>query len=272
VYRMQVDHDYLDVYNIKLISGRNFEIDNSSDSTQAFIVNEAATKSYGYLNPSDAVGKPFSVDGQKGQIIGVVKDFNFASLQHKVEPAAMLLLKGGFSRISIQITGDVRSGFEEVTAIWKKHFPSSVLQYAFYEDTLAGLYRAETKFKQIFLVLSVVSLVIASIGLFALVSYTVERRAKEIGVRKVLGASVSNILSTLSMEFVGLVALSWLVAIPLGYYFMNEWLTGFAYRITIDVFVFIAAGMLVLVVSWSTVCIRALRSASANPVKSLRSE
>jgi putative ABC transport system permease protein len=272
VYRMHVDHDYLDVYDIKLIAGRNFLFGNASDSTQAFIVNEATIKSYGYRDPVDAVGKPFALDGQQGQIIGVVKDFNFASLQHKVEPVAILLLKGGLSRISIRVTGDVRAGFDEVTTLWKKHFPASVLQYAFYEDTLAGHYQAETRFKQIFLAFSIVSLAIACLGLFALVSYTVERRSKEIGIRKVLGASVSNILSMLSMQFIGLVALSWLVAMPVGYYFMNMWLTGFAYHITLDAFLFIAAGVIVLVTAWATVSLRALSSASANPVKSLRNE
>jgi putative ABC transport system permease protein len=115
-------------------------------------------------------------------------------------------------------------------------------------------------------------LAIACLGLFALVSYTVERRSKEIGIRKVLGASVSNILSMLSMQFIGLVALSWLVAMPVGYYFMNMWLTGFAYHITLDAFLFIAAGVIVLVTAWATVSLRALSSASANPVKSLRNE
>jgi putative ABC transport system permease protein len=202
----------------------------------------------------------------------VVKDFNFHSLQHKVEPVCMHLLGGGFSRISIRINGDTRKGFDEVQAMWKKHFPTSVLQYAFYEDSLASSYRAESRFSGIFLVFSIVSLAIACLGLFSLVSYTVERRTKEIGIRKVLGASAANILLMLSAEFLILVALSSIVAIPLGYYFMNAWLTGFAYHVSLNVFMFIAAVVLVLVIAWGTVSLRTLRAATANPVNSLRSE
>ena len=272
LYPFRVDHDYIEVYNMKLLAGRNFRIDNAVDSTQAFIINEALTKSYGYSNPSDIIGKAFEYDGIVGEIIGVVKDFNFYSLQHTVEPACMHLLSGDFSRISIRINGDTRKGFDEVQTLWKKHFPTSVLQYSFYEDSLASSYRAESRFSGIFLVFSIVSLVIACLGLFSLVSYTVERRTKEIGIRKVLGASASNILLMLSSEFLILVALSSIVAIPVGYYFMNAWLTGFAYHVSLNVFMFIAAVVLVLAIAWATVSMRTFRAASANPVKSLRSE
>ncbi len=272
IYPFRVDYDYLDVYNMKLLAGRNFRRDNAADSTRAFIVNEALAKSYGYSNPSDIVGKSFKYEGTVGEIIGVVKDFHFNSLQHKVEPACMHLLRVGFSRVSIRINGDTRKGFDEVQAMWKKHFPSSVLQYAFYDDSLASAYRAESRFSGIFLVFSIISLAIACLGLFSLVSYAVERRSKEIGIRKVLGATVSNILLMLSAEFLTLVAVSSIVAIPLGYYFMNAWLTGFAYHVSLNVFMFIAAVLLVLVIAWGTVSLRTFKAASANPVKSLRSE
>lgn len=272
VYSFRVDHNYIEVYNMKLVAGRNFRIDNAADSTSAFIVNEALTKSYGYSNPSDIIGKSFEYNGIAGEIIGVVKDFNFHSLQHKIEPACMHLLEGGFSRISIRINGDTRKGFDNAQAMWKKHFPASVLQYAFYEDSLASSYRAESRFSGIFLVFSMVSLAIACLGLFSLVSYAVECRSKEIGIRKVLGASVSSILMMLSAEFLALVALSSIVAIPVGYYLMNEWLTGFAYHVSLNVFTFIGAILLVVVIAWSTVSLRTFRAASANPVKSLRSE
>jgi putative ABC transport system permease protein len=272
VYQFRVDYDYVDVYDMKLIAGRNFRTDNAADSTRAFIVNEALSKSYGYSNPADLIGKAFEYNGKAGEVIGVVKDFNFNSLLHKVEPACMYLLGGGFSRLSIRITGDTKKGFDEVQTMWKKHFPTSVLQYSFYEDTLANSYRAESRFSDIFLVFSIVSLAIACLGLFALVSYAVERRAKEIGIRKVLGASVINILSMVSAEFISLVALSCLIGIPVGYFFMNEWLTSFAYHISINVFMFIGAGALVLTIAWGTVTFRTFRAASANPVDSLRSE
>jgi putative ABC transport system permease protein len=271
-YRVRVDYEYLDVYKIKLVAGRNFQPDNAADSTKSFIVNQAFIEAYGYEDPADAIGKPIQFNGANGQIIGVLKDFHFASLQHKVEPLAIWLLNGGFSRISIRVNGDPQKGFSKVTAMWKKHFPSAVIQYSFYEDSLAGSYRAEDRFAKVFLVFSMISLAIACLGLFALVSYTVERRSREIGIRKVLGASITSILSMLSAEYLWLVGLSSLVAIPTGYYFMNEWLTGFAYHISLNAFMFIAAGIFVLAVAWGTVSLRTFRAASANPVKSLRSE
>ncbi|HZY83151.1 MAG TPA: ABC transporter permease [Cyclobacteriaceae bacterium] len=272
VYRLRVDYNYFDVYKMELLAGRNFRPDNGSDSTRAFVVNEELIHQYGYTDPNDVIGKSIGFNGVEGQIIGVLKDFNFASLQHKVDPVAIWLLNKGFSRISIRVEGDTRKGFEEVTALWKKHFPSAIIQYAFYEDSLATSYRTEQRFSGIFLVFSTISLAIACLGLFALVSYTVERRAKEIGIRKVLGASIVNILSMISAQFVWLVAFSCLVAIPVGYYFMNEWLTGFAYHISLNAFMFGGAGLIVLVVAWGTVTLRTFSAASANPVNSLRSE
>ena len=180
---------------MKLVAGRNFRIDNAADSTRAFIVNEALTKSYGYSNPSDIIGKSFEYNGIGGEIIGVVKDFNFHSLQHKVEPACMYLLDGGFSRISIRIKGDTRKRLRRSTGHVEKTLPHIGASIRFYEDSLASSYRSESRFSGIFLVFSMVSLIIACLGLFAMVSYTVERRSKEIGIRKVLGASVVNILS-----------------------------------------------------------------------------
>jgi putative ABC transport system permease protein len=229
-------------------------------------------KSYGYSDPSAIVGKKFQYEGIDGEVIGVIKDFNFQSLQHKVEPMCLFLLNKGFSRISIRIHGDSRKGFDELNATWKKHFPTSVVQYAFYEDSLATSYRAESRFSGIFMAFSIISLVIACLGLFALVSYTVERRSKEIGIRKILGATVSNILSMLSREFLLLVVISAVIAIPAGYYLMNEWLTSFAYHVSLNALMFVAAGALVLVIACVTVSLRTFRAASANPVQSLRSE
>lgn len=272
VYRIRMDYEYLDVYNMKLLAGRNFRLDNPGDSTRAFLVNEAAIRNFGYTNPQDAIGKPFNYANRQGEIIGVVKDFNFHSLQHKIEPFCAFMLTGAYSRITIKINGDTKKGFDDITTLWRKHFPNTVIQYAFYEDTLASQYQAESRFSAIFLVFSIISLVIACLGLFALVSYNVERRSKEIGIRKVLGASVASILTMISAEFIWLIVVASVVAIPTGYYFMDEWLTGFAYHISLNGLMFVGAGLIVLLVAWATVTLRTFRAASANPVDSLRSE
>jgi putative ABC transport system permease protein len=273
VYPFRVDYDYIEVYEMKLVAGRDFQTDNAADAGRAFIVNEALTRNYGYVNASDIIGKPFKHDGKVGEVIGVVEDFNFNNLRHNVEPACMhLLSRRDFSRISIRINGDVRQGFAHVQAMWKKHFPTSALQYSFYEDSLSSSYRTESRFSGIFLVFSVVSLVIACLGLFALVSYSVDRRSKEIGIRKVLGASITSILSLISVEFLVLVILSSLVAVPLSYYFVNEWLTGFAYHVPLSAIMFVSAAAFVVLVAGITVGARTFMAASANPVVSLRSE
>lgn len=272
VYRMRVDFEYLDVYNMKLLAGRNFQVDNGADSSRSFIVNEATTKAFGYDNPADAIGKRFQYANRDGQIIGVVKDFNYHSLQRGIEPFCAFLLSGGFSRITVKINGDPKAGINDISRIWRKHFPTSVIQYSFVEDTFANEYRAESRFSDIFVVFSIISLLIACLGLFALVSFTVKKRSKEIGIRKVLGATVSNILSMLSREFLILIILSAFVAIPIGYYFLQEWLSGFAYHIPLNAMMFVGAGVLVLVVASATVSLRTFSAASSNPVDSLRSE
>jgi putative ABC transport system permease protein len=272
VYRVLADFDYVNVYEMKLIAGRNFRADNHADSMKAFIINEATTKAYGYDDPNEAIGKPFDFNGRQGQVIGVVRDFNFRGLQHRIEPTAIYLLANGFSRISVRLKGNSKEGFEQLTAAWKKFFPNSVFDYRFYDDALQLQYKSENRFSKVFLIFSIISLIVACLGLFALVSYAVERRSKEIGIRKVLGATVSNILSMLSREFLLLVVVSSIIAVPVGYYFMSEWLTGFAYHVSLNASMFVGAGGLVLVVAWITVSLRTFRAASSNPVRSLRSE
>lgn len=271
IFRNGIDQEYIDTYRMKLIAGRNFTKGSKADSL-GLIVNEATTKLYGYENPQDAIGMDIFFGDTQCKLIGVVKDFNFTTLHKKVEPTAMYLWRGGFSRVAVRLNGNLNQGVDLVTTAWKKHFPNTVVDFSFAEDRVMSTYQAEQRFSKIFFVFSVISLAIACLGLFALVSYTVEARTKEIGIRKVLGASVSTILSMLSREFLLLIIVSAIIAIPLGYYFMNQWLTSFAYRISLTPAVFILAGASVIVVAWLTISIRSLRAASINPVKSLRNE
>src|SRR5258706_1404378 len=271
-YRIRLDHAYLDVYKMNLLAGRFFSKDISSDSTKAFIVNEATVKTYGYLDAADAVGKSFSFGGNDGMIIGVVKDFHYNSLQYKVEPTCMFLLRNGFSRITVRFSDGIEESVAIATDTWKKHFPNSVLDFEFAVDALNSQYRSELRFSKVFIVFSAISLAIACLGLFALVSYTVESRTKEIGIRKVLGASVSGILGMLSREFILLIVVATFIAVPVGYYFMRRWLLEFAYRIDLSPSVFLIAGLLVLFIAWLTVSLRTIKAAMSNPMESLRTE
>lgn len=265
-----IDHDYLDTYGIGLVAGRNFTRESPSDSS-ALIINEEATRSLGFLNPHEAMGKHFKLGDRDGEVIGIVKDFHHASLHESIGPLAMSLLPGKYSRISIRMTGDQRQNMEWIEGAWKKSFPNTVFDYSFVDERLRHSYRAEDRFARLYFVFSTISIIIASLGLFALVSYTVERRTKEIGVRKVLGANVLQLATLLSKEFLVLVLVSCAISMPLGWYMMEEWLQGFAYRINVGPEI-VVAGFLTLVLALVTLGIRTVRSAVANPVEALKVE
>jgi putative ABC transport system permease protein len=265
-----IDQEYIDTYDMKLIAGRNFRKGSRADSLSV-IVNETTTKAYGYTNAQDAVGTTIDFNGTKCELIGVVKDFNYNSLHQKIEPTC-LYLQNGYSRITVRLNGKMDEGVALVSSVWKKHFPGSVLEYSFAEERLQSQYQSEQRFSKIFMVFSVISLAIACLGLFALVSYSVESRTKEIGIRKVLGASVTTIVNMLSREFLLLVVIACVIAMPLAYYFMQQWLRSFAYHISLGSGVFGIAGITTLAVAVVTISLKAVRAAMNNPVDSLRNE
>jgi putative ABC transport system permease protein len=272
IYNFRVDHDFVTTYQLKLVAGRDFIPGSANDSSRAFIVNEAATRQFGYRDPAQAIGKYFSMGGKQGEIIGVVRDFHYNSLQHAIEPSAFTLLRFGFSRVSVRMEGDAQENITQLTSMWKAHFPESIVDFSFADEGIEQRYQSERRFSSIFLVFAVVSMAIACLGLFALVSYHVERRAKEIGIRKVLGASVASIMSMLSREFLLLIVISGFVAIPVAAYFMGQWLQGFAYRIDLGAPVFLQAGLFTLSIAFLTIATKAIRSAMNNPVDALKSE
>lgn len=271
IFTNGVDQDYIHTYGMKLVAGRDFIKGSRADSL-AFIVNETTCKIYGYTDPNEIIGKELMLGNVKGTIIGVVSDFHYSSLHKKIEPTCMSLWKGGFSRIALRLDVNVQQGKEYVVNAWKSHFPNSVLEYSFAEQTLQDQYKSEQRFSKIFFTFSIVSLTIACMGLFALVSYSVKSRTKEIGIRKVLGASVSRIVTMLSREFVVLIMIACFIATPLSYYFMQQWLESFVYHTTIGAGIFLAAGTFALVIAILTIGIRSVQSALANPVNSLRNE
>lgn len=271
IFKNGIDADYLETYGMKLIAGRNFIKGAMADSL-GLIVNEATTRAYGYDDPNDAIGTEIILGEGKGQVIGVVSDFHYNSLHKKIEPTCMFLWRGGFSRIAVRFDDNILEGVDRVSKAWKKHFPNSVLEYAFAEQRLEDQYRAEQRFSKIFLFFSVISLTIACLGLFALVSHAVKSRTKEIGIRKVLGASVAGIVTMLSHEFIMLIFIACLIAMTLSYYFMQQSLQSFEYRVNIGVETFIIAGAIALLIAIATISMKSIRSALANPVDSLRNE
>ena len=272
IHTVGVDHRYISTYKMLLVAGRNFIPGNASDSSSAYILNEAAVRAYGYDNPKDAIGKFFSLEGKDGQVVGVVRDFHYATMREKIEPAVLFLLNGYFSRVTVRMNDDATKNTILLADIWRKHFPASVVDFSFLEDRLQNSYRSEDRFSKTFLIFSIISVIIASLGLFALVSYNVERRSKEIGIRKVLGGTATEISTMLSKEFLFLVLIACVVAMPISWYIMDKWLQNFAYHIPVGANVFIIAAIVNIAIAMGTVGLKTVRSALRNPVDSLRSE
>lgn len=266
----RVDYDYLATLGMKIKTGRNFSADHPSDSS-AVVVNETAIQSLGIRgNP---IGRTIVRSGrQEFTIVGVVQDFHFTSARQKIAPLIMLMGRNGGSIMVKVKTTDVKDFLADAKQQWEAFSPATPFSYTFLDDRFAALYAAEEKSGQLFTLFAIISIVIACLGLFGLVAYTIEQRTKEIGIRKVLGASVQQVLMLVSKEFLYLVLIAFVIAIPTTWWAMNKWLQDFAYRTNINWWVFAMAGIIALLIAVFTISFQAIKAALMNPVKSLRSE
>jgi ABC-type antimicrobial peptide transport system permease subunit len=269
---MSVDEHTLDVFGMHLLAGRFFSKAYGSDDS-AVVLNEAALKLM-HMTPATAVGKTIRFNDRPYPVVGVVKDFNFKPVQFTVEPLVML---DHYWRGNEYVVVKTAPGATaNVIATLKKQFalayPQDVFDYGFVDKDLEALYTSEVEMGKLFNVFSVLAIFISCLGLFGLSAYTTQRRIKEIGVRKVLGASVRGIVGLLAREFLAPVALATLIAFPVAAWAMDKWLRGFAFRIGLEWWVFAVAGALALFIALGTVGFQSLKAARANPVKSLRSE
>lgn len=270
----EIDFDFIPLYHIPLVAGRTYTRSFLTDSSQSMVINEAAARLYGYTNPADAVGKKFDQWGRKGTIIGVVKDFNFRSLHQAVEP---LTLRYGYpaslNRISVSVKGDnIPATLAHLRATWDKLAPQRPFMYHFLDESFNTQYQADLHFGQLFTFFSCLAICIACLGLLGLSTFMAQQRVKEIGIRKVLGSSVSGIVVLLSGDFIKLILVAIVIAIPLCTWAMNEWLKDFAYRVSIGPLVFIEAGMITVGVALLTIAWQSVKAAMVNPVQSLRNE
>jgi putative ABC transport system permease protein len=271
-----VDEDYLGTLGIRLKTGRNFSKEMATDSS-AVIINEAAAKLLSYTNPLNQLLYTPADNSLKKintyHIVGVIKDFNFKSLRKNVTPMALILDEDrGALSIRIHAGVNIPALMAQVKDKWKGVSSNQEFAYSFMEQDFDGLYRAEQRIGKIFLSFSTLAILIACLGLFGLVAYAAEQRTREIGIRKVLGAGISTIVGMLSRDFIKLVLLAILIASPLAWLAMHEWLQGFAYRIHISLWVFIIAGLIALLIAVLTLSFQTIRAAIANPVESLKTE
>ncbi|MCW3092850.1 MAG: transporter permease [Ferruginibacter sp.] len=268
-----VDFDYVSQYNLKVVAGRAFSKDLATDSTQAMMINESAAKSLGYNAPGEAVGKKFDQWGRKGKIIGVVKDFHYRSLQQSIEPLTMRIEPGAFNLISIKVSAaNLSTTIQAIKDKWQTYIHNRPFDYYFLDDFFNQQYRAENNFGNLFFNFAILAIFISCLGLLGLSSYSTLQRTKEIGVRKVLGASVSNIVSLLSIEFIKLVLIALIIASPIAWFGLHKWLQDFAYRTDITWWVFAFSGIIAVMIAFFTISFQAIKAAVANPVKSLRTE
>jgi putative ABC transport system permease protein len=271
-----IDYDFINVYGIKLLAGRNFtRTDHNTDFSklQNAMINKSAVKLLGFASPEAAIGKPILRYDQRWNIIGVVDDYHQKSLRYPLEPILFMPAYSTNSDISVKLgAGDISRTLAAIKQKYEAFFPGNLFDYYFLDDNFNRQYQNEKLFSKAFGIFAALAIFIACLGLLGLAMFSTIQRTKEIGVRKVLGASVSNILVLVSKDFVKLVLLASIVAFPLAWWVMNKWLEDFSYRITISWWIFFIAGFAALLVALLTIGLQAMKAAVANPVKSLRTE
>ncbi len=268
--------EFLDVYDIKLANGRNFSANDYNykwSNLHNILLNESAVRLMGYQSNEEALGKQLEVFNKTWDIIGIIEDFHQKSLHYPVEPMFILPTSGTNSPISIKIDPvNVSTTIASIKDIYEKFFPGNLFDYGFIDEKFNEQYKNDVLFGKVFALFSGFAIFIACLGLLGLSLFTTTQRIKEIGVRKVLGASVSNIVMLLSKDFIVLIIIAFVIATPLAWYFMNNWLENFAYRININWWVFFFAGLIAILIAVATISSHAIKTALANPVKSLRTE
>ncbi|GAB4051163.1 ABC transporter permease [Spirosoma litoris] len=267
---LRVDYDFISAYQIPMAAGRNFDRSHSTD-TSMIVLNETAVRELGWT-PEQAIGKPFQYGRAKGQIIGVTKDFHFESLHQQMAALAMVMGTQNFRWISVPLKGNIPAALQQVETVWKRFFPERPFDYQFLDERFDRLYNREQTQQTLFSIFAGVAILISCLGLFGLSMFMAEQRTKEIGIRKVLGASEVSLVAMFSKDFMKLVVIALLIASPVAWYAMHSWLNDFAYRTDIHWWVFLLAGALTVLIALLTVSFQSVKAALTNPVKSLRSE
>jgi putative ABC transport system permease protein len=274
---LSVDHDFISEYRIPVVSGRAFDKNISTDIHNTVIINEEASKIFGFSSPDESIGETIVLGGRRSNstctVIGVLKDFHYRGFQNRIEPLVMVYFPERFRKITLTVNpGDLDGTISLIKNKWNELKLGRVFSYNFVDRVFDRFYKAEDKVFNIFTVFAVIAVFLSCLGLFSLSSFSAESRTKEIGIRKAFGASISKIMTMLSKEFLLLLILSNILAWPAAYYFMNKWLQNFAYRIEIEYSYFITAGIAVLLIALLTMSFQTIKAATANPVDSLRNE
>ena len=277
------DHDYVKTLGLRLIAGRDFLRDRSTDVREAFIINETAVKMFGFGTPEAALGQAIYWDEwapldstqpvKRGKVIGVVKDFHYKSLHEKVTASVIQLYPQVTETVAVKLRGgNMNNSIANINEIWKRYAPGFPLDYKFVDETYGKMYSSEQKLSTLLWIFAIMAIVVGCMGLFGLAAFSAEQRTKEIGIRKVLGADVFNIVGLLSKNFLLLVLIASVIAFPVAWWAMKAWLDDFPYRVEISWWIFGIAIIAALFIAMITVSFQSIKAATANPVKSLRTE
>jgi ABC-type antimicrobial peptide transport system permease subunit len=267
------DTAYFSTYGLQLVAGRIYT---ASDTMKEFVVNETFVRKMGITDPQEVLGKSLSLNGKTGPIVGVVKDFHTHSLHKAVVPTVLSTWRDVYFVGNIKLASanpeNLRQSITHIEKAWKKTYPDGLFEYQFMDDVLASFYKKEAQFGQFFSLFAGIGILIGCLGLYGLVSFMTAQKVKEVGVRKVLGATVPHILWLFSKELLSLIGIAFLIASPLAYYFMQKWLEDFAYSIPFNAGYYVLAFGATISIALLTAAYTSVKAALANPVKSLRSE
>jgi putative ABC transport system permease protein len=269
---VRIDHEFFDTYQIPIVSGRNFSKEIKSDDSLGFIINETAARMAGWTH-EEAVGQVLKNGPVKGSVIGVVKDFHFESLHESIVPIVFHGHNHMFNYVSVLVSAsEMQEALAHIEAVWKEFVPDQPFAYSFLSDHYRRLYDSEQRQSELFMIFAGLAIFIAAMGLFGLATFNTLQRLKEVSIRKVLGASIASLLQLLSQEILLLIFLANLMAWPIAWYFMNEWLSGFAYRIEMTWWMFALAGLFAVIVALCTITSQSIKAALSNPADTLRNE
>jgi putative ABC transport system permease protein len=269
------DYNFIPTLNMGVLEGRNFSNEFPSD-TSAIIINEMAAEQLGLKKP--IVGQQLIWDDEMGKtrdvtVIGVVKNFHFSSFHEQIKPFGFMLEQGNSGTFFLKLQrGNIQKTITEIEKVWHQHNPGRPFEYTFQDEHLQKMHAGEKKFQLLFSSFTVLAIIIACLGLIGLVTVLAESKTKEIGIRKILGASVASIIGLMSKDFIRLIMLALVIASPIAYYTASQWLDSFAYRIDIGWTMFALAGIVTVLIAFATVCLRSVGAAMANPVQSLKEE
>jgi len=266
------DNGYVPAYKLPLIAGRNLQ---PSNPTREFLVNESLMKSLGIKNPNEILNKEISIWGDKIKcpVVGVLKDFNDRSFRQDLAPLLITTNVTMYNQAGIKLAmTNISSTLQSVKTIWEQTFPDFVYEYRFLDDKIESFYKQENQLAQLYKIFAAIAIFLSCLGLYGLASFMAVQRIKEVGIRKVLGATAGNIVYLFSKEFIILIAIAFAIATPIAWYSMNQWLQDYVYRINISWWLFAAGGLVAIIIALATISFQAIKAAMANPVKSLRSE